>query len=177
MRQHVPHQVAKYAGVLEQILDRLYETDHARLDEQCLTLMLKQSNFTSTGVAGITYGGKIYTTRQYQPMLASYSKEYTPVVDASLQDEFLPHVQAVELLNQEKQSLRQSLVVVLRRCNEDQDVRDMLPDCATKGIADIGTLERTRPVGFLFSGSPQLAERYRKTVEKMEMLSIVKLFY
>lgn len=175
MRQHIPHQVAKYGGVLERVLEYLYHTDMDRLNQQIDRIMERQAQITNRPVAGIRYMDAIHTRKDIR--LREWDEEFKPSPHLSLVSDMQAYLQATQLMEAEKQNLRQALVVALRRCNEDQDIRDMLPDCAVKGIPELFALPRTRPVGYLFAGSPTLSDRYAKAVQKMEMLSIVKLFY
>lgn len=123
---------------------------------------------------GFRYMGLTYTELQGQSRSRGrydlLKKELVADMDALIEDR-----QTVE---NDLQWVRQTLVLVLKGCRSDQDIRDALPNSLKDMLpSHISRLERTRPEAWTLAENERSYKQYMKLREKIEFYTATRLLY
>lgn len=161
-----------YLHLIKPLIRGLMEKEISRL-HKIMTQLVVENHVLGGHKYGFYYFGVLYSP---------YERRYTASQSLKAIHQSLTHqahaLYTASLKRQsDEQKLRQTLSVLLSRCNTRQDVRDALPEILGKLVNDLRTLPRSRPEGFVLNKTPHLREQYNTALEIVNFYTFNKMVY
>jgi len=100
-----------------------------------------------------------------------------PYVLPALNEEASELYEEIRKVEHDEQKLRQSLSVVVPKCNTLQEVRDVLPEIFIREVPQLRALERLREPGFILEEYPMLKPQFMKAMEIADYYTVNKLIF
>lgn len=96
---------------------------------------------------------------------------------SSLGEDMEMYLRDLSLLTQDKSFIAQSLFKLLDPCENDQDVRDTLPNCLADTLPQLQGISRHREPAWTIVEDERAMRQYNKVLPKIEMYSAARLMY
>lgn len=154
------------------IIKALFDREEANITKREQALMTKHTSLGGS-MDGFRYRGVIYT------MLTGAGRQrgtFTPLKSELVADMDLIRSDR-DILNEDRDRIRQALFLVLKKAHSYQEIRDALPNCVKDVVPQIAGLERTRPEAWTLADNPRSYTQYMKLREKLEFYAVSRLLY
>lgn len=158
--------------LINQIIDRLFTPEQRRIDQEIEALCKSQREITGDSIDGFLLDGEAFRWKT-APTVGTRKSGLHPDLNG-LAREFLSTYKEVE---KEKEQIRQGLILLVRPCNDLQDLRDALPNCITDTVPELAGLERTREPAWTIQGNRRHMRAYEHILPKLEFYSVSRLLY
>ena len=162
----------RYLRLIDPLINSLVEFELKHLQEQEDSLILHHVQ-RGGDANGFMYLGKRYTKLPHHKLRGYPFKS----IHESLFDDLQYHVSRFDTLKRNVSKIKQALTVVLPRCNNFQDIRDVLPEVFINDVPRLKQFERTREEGFLLKDSPVLLKQYQAAIKLAEWYTANKFLY
>lgn len=154
------------------LLNVLFEREEANLVKREQAIVAKNTQLGGSS-DGFRHHGLIYTGlaggMRSRGNYTRLNPELVPEMSALLTDR--------KIIEADKERIRQALSLVLRDCENLQDVRDALPNGVREFIPGCERLERTRPEAFTLAVNKRSYTQYMALREKIEFYVATRLLY
>lgn len=155
------------------IIERFFKSELDRQEELIKNLIKKNSREKGGSDVGFIYGTERYFVEK-DPRVRGAKLS---LIHPDLADDAGIVALMRRNLEKDRQKLRQSLSVVLSRCQSKQDVRDALPDVLGLEVDFVRGLKRTRQPEDLLQGEPMLQAQFHTVLDIVNKYAASKLVF
>lgn len=148
------------AELVQPVCDALIRKEVERLDG-ILAQLVKENYALGGAKEGYVHCGRIFSDLPPRERRGAHFRPVMMGLRAQADDLLM----LTQKLENDAQMLRQSLSVVLSKCLNLQEARDVLPENLVNLIPAFRGLERHRDEGFILDQFPLLKSQYNKAVE------------
>lgn len=150
-----------FLSYVEPLVSSVTASEKTRLQKYKETL-IERNHQLGGHINGFFYMGKRFTMSSGKYLKLSKA-QLGPVQEAMI-PQVVEYQKDIQQTDHDKSRLRSALSVVLSKCESNQDVRDSLPDFYFQDFP-MGSITRTRPVGFMLEGNSLLMEQFNEANE------------
>lgn len=146
-----------YMQVTASMVAHLLQRDETKLNAE-MTELVQQNVVLGGSLYGYLYAGQFFT-----PYTLSKGFNDKHPIHKSLMPAAKEHAGKLDQLNKDRRRMSTGMMVVLRPCQNWQDIRDALPDGLKRIFSDTADLPRTRPEAYTILDKPLLLDQYQMT--------------
>lgn len=154
-------------------LDCLFLAENTRIDKEVTNLCQKNANLTGQPCFGFLYQAKRFIPAINMDALKK--QRNLPGLHIKLAEDVMHFNSDSMRLERDKTQIKQLFFLLLRDCNNEQDVRNNLPEC----VINLTELKHTYPR--MYDGTlrllPSIRKDYENLLPKIEMYSASYLLY
>lgn len=159
---------------IDQILKELFAPDHRRLVAWVDKLCENNQEIVGKDVHGFIYAGAFYRPSNVRGVITGRKSLHSSL--APKMEDFLRSKQIMEV---EKTKLRQALFMLLEPCNDQQDIRDTLPECIVDCLPELRQHypNRKKAVAFTIASNERAMKTFNRLLPKMEEYSVARMIF
>lgn len=146
--------------LLTPVVDGLLEHESNRLTEMLRDLLMR-NHALGGHMDAFLHGGEIFHVVPRRHFRTDRIKPLHPSLAREVED----YRMLRDNVERDRQWLRQALSVVVPRCRDKQEVRDVLPETLVAAIPAFRGVERQREEGFILDRHPVLKRQYAQAVD------------
>jgi len=158
--------------LLTQVVDSLLADESTRLDKVLQDLILRNHSLGGHLNAFIHVGEIFHILPR-----RLFRGEHIPALHLSMAAEAENLKTLCDNIKRDRRRLYQAFSVVLPKCHNKQEVRDVLPETLVAAIPAFRGVERQQEEGFILDAHPVLKEQYQQAVELALSYQANKLIY
>lgn len=159
-------------AIIASLVASLRQRDDKFLDLE-LQELIEQNHALGSPKHGFLYGGAFRTQLPAKAQAGAEKKH----IHSSLIPAAKEYVARVNILEKEMLRIANGLSMVLRPCNDWQDVRDAVPDAFKQVIPEIAHLPRLKEEAWALRDQPLLKHQYELTAELLLFYFTNRLLY
>jgi len=158
--------------LINQLIIEIFQAENRRLlaKEQDI---VKENNRLTGNSDGFYYQGNFYSNLDVR--LRAKAKKNP--LHFTMYDTMAKYDKDRKEIEFDKERVKQALLLVLRDCKHEQDIRDALPNSVTNLIPNIKNLPRTREEGFTLFNDERGMKQYHSLVQKIDYYMATRLLY
>lgn len=146
--------------LLTPVVDGLLKTEADRLAKVLQGLILRNHSLGGHKNAFL-HGGELFNIVPRR----HFRGERVSPIQASLVSEAEHYSTLRDSVERDRKRLNQALSVVIPKCRNKQEVRDVLPETLVARIPAFRGIERQNEEGFILDGNPVLQSHYQQAVD------------
>lgn len=162
----------KYSNLLPKLMNALMGPEIKRISKNVDSLIQQNSHLGGSAFAYIYQDKRYNKSNSFIPRDRDIKPIHKTLEEQA--DKLHKELAKVEF---DQQKMKQSLSVVLSRCKNIQDVRDVLPETFVKNVPVFQGLDRQKEPGFLLDEFPALRIQYNKAIEISEYYMVNQILY
>lgn len=138
--------------------------------------LIEEANYelNPNATRAFVYRGDMYVSSK---ATYRYKAADCPTLRFQLYDQMVGYkLDQTRILN-DKKAIGQILNLMLYQCNNNQEIRDTLPECLVALVPAFNLMRRQKNQGFMDKCSPRTEEQYKKLLPKIEFYAATHLIY
>lgn len=157
------------------LLVHLFEAEKRRINKMIFDLTSKNSKIKNQFTSGFKYQGEMYIPSEYHHL--RIAGKTLPSLSIQLSEEVITFSNEKIKLEKDMIQVKQLLVCIIANCNDEQELRDSLPECLV-ALSPLKVLPRkfNEPTYLTRSDEHHKREYYR-LLPLIEMYSVTQLLY
>ena len=161
---------------VEHVLDVLFAPDKKRLGSIISELNDKNSSIRGSRYFGFMHHGSRFLDPRYKTQAKVLATYPMPTLSMELNAQVKQFDKDCDVLQRDREKIKQALVPLLINCIDMQDIRDCLPDCVAALIPELASIPRKilDPTEKIRS-DVYAVKAYKKSVPLMEAYSVAAL--
>ncbi len=164
--------------IITTILEKIFQPEYRRLGNW-IDQLCKQSReaYGDPDLIGFIYSGQVY-----KPVAAAEAKAANHMIKRrglhpSLTENMEAYLQDLRVLTEDKAFISQSLFKVLDPCENNQDLRDALPNCVIDTLPSLQGICRAREQAWTIVHDERALRQFNKILPRIEMYAAARLMY
>ena len=162
--------------LIDHLVPKMLGPDRRRLAGMLTELNKKNRRLQDAKVDGFIHMGQWYLPRTESVTIAHNSLPKT-TLHRSLYAEMDAYLAEEQALGGEIRQMSQMLFLLLDPCQNQQDIRDALPECLVNQITGLNDMPRQREAAWTIQDNPRAMRQYEKILPIMEVYSTAGLLY
>ncbi len=167
--------VIKTHETITEMLSTVFQPEYRRLGNWIDRLCTQNREaYNDPELLGFIYNGKVY-----KPLVLNEPNHVIKRrgLHGTLAENMEAYLMDLEVLTNDKAFISQSLFKLLDPCDNDQDIRDALPNCLTDTLSRLQGLTRGRPEAWPIVNDDRAMRQYHKILPRIEMYASARLLY
>lgn len=160
------------SSVIPVLIDKVINKDKERLGEQ-LKNLIEANALLGNSPIGFLFGGNFHSLYDKTTQAKAVKRPLHP----SLNEQGHDFLQEMRKLGNDIARLKSGLSLLLRPCENWQDVRDALPDVVRDELQEIRDLRRTRKEGWTLEAFPLQRMQFQTTIDLLTYHIANRLLY
>ncbi len=167
--------VIKTHETISEMLSTVFLPEYRRLGNWIDRLCTQNREaYNDPELLGFIYDGKVYkpvATEEANHMIKRRG------LHGTLAENMEAYLKDLSVLMEDKAFISQSLFKLLDPCENDQDVRDALPNCLADTLPRLQGIARGRPEAWTIVDNERAMRQYKKILPRIEMYASARLLY
>jgi hypothetical protein len=167
--------VLKTHEIIHKILGIIFEPEYRRLAKWIDILCANNREaYGDPELIGFIYNGEIYKPLAANvPNHAIKRRGLHPTLMSNMDN----YLKDLNTLTTDKSFISQSLFKILDPCENNQDIRDALPNCLVDTLPELQGISRGRPEAWSIEGDERATRQYQQMVPKIQMYASARLLF
>lgn len=146
-------------------------SEDLKISQNKLTELIERNHALGNSAYGFLYAGKAYSNN------ALFHKTSRRQLHPTLHEETHACVTGIQKMEIDSRRIHQGLMLVSRGCEDEQDLRDALPNIAKNLIPGFEALGRTRNEAWTIADNPTLMQSYKTGHDLMMFYFANRIIY
>lgn len=156
---------------VQALISKLFEAEKRRLQAGVDRLVEQHQEIMNDARTGFMHNGIYYRHSKTKTI------DRLPMLAWSLNDSMNKHLKDEGIIMLDCQQISQILFKLLGLATNQQEARDVLPDCIVSLVPQLSGLQRSRPVEDMIEHDSRLSRQYAKMLPKIQMYVVSRLLY
>lgn len=153
-------------------LDALFKSEANRIEQS-----IERLDRENRDIRGSADWGFMWQGQRFVPKTSPYKVIKVPALHFDLRKsgDFL--LKDIKQVDDDKQMISQIMHLLIIDCEDEQDLRDALPESLVELSSKLQTLPRTREAGYTIRSNERSVRQFQKMLDKIDFYAATRLMY
>lgn len=158
------------------LADKLFEPELRRLKNQITEMNARNKHLSNLSVDGFLFAGQFYMPSNVSTIISGPGQAKS-TLHFSLNGEMEAWLRDRKIIQDDQDLIRQVLFIMLKPCQSNQAIRDVLPECLVSLIPGLGSYSRMDPEAYTILEDPRAMRQYERLLPRMMLYCATRLLY
>lgn len=158
--------------IITAFIEALFKSEAARIDKSVERLDRENREILKTSNWGFMWQGQ-----RFVPKNSPYRVTNVFALDFSLRHEGNFLLKDIAQVGEDEQMIRETIALLIERCETEQDLRDALPDALVELSPKLMALPREREAGYTLRGNERALRQFTKILDKIHLYAATRMMY